>query len=218
MLMGENTKRLGGITIYGDYWDLHNLYDTIADVLKAPVFTEDDLILNAFLYDIRHAFQGQRLQHIFYKDDDLRKVEYFGVTILWPMFIFSVAYIRWGLSFIDNSKKHQADAYRLEEIAHSLLIKADPSIGLTCIDWLKSFPGFPKDYLVQFFNECTFRYLSFSDKPKKRFSNLPQILYMTSPLSEEYTAFNNQLTQTAKENGCSPHELKSFREWPNFKI
>lgn len=217
MLSGENTKNLAGLTLYGDYHDLKNLYNDVSEAMRSPVLNEDDRIINAFLYDIRHAYEGQRTLHTFHSDDDLRKVEYYGVNILWPMFMFSVAFYRWSLSFIDSSKSQQANAFRLEQIAHSLLTSADYVTGRKCIEWLQYFSGFPKNYLSQYFDECSYKYILFSDKPKTRFSNLPSILRSTFPLSEEYTQFELILNQKAKERGCSPHVLTSLDDWPEFK-
>lgn len=218
MLSGENAKKLGGLSLYGDYHDLRSLYDDVSEVMRTTVFQDDDLVLNAFLYNIRHAYEGQRTQRTFHKDDQLRKVDYFGVDILWPMFIFSVAFFRWGLAFIDSSKSQQSNAFRLEQITHSLLISADAVVGRQCIEWLRTFSGFPKGYLSQYFDECTHNYILFSDKTKTRFSNLPKILESTFPISKEYKQFEQSLNQKAKEEGCTPHELRSLGEWPEFEM
>jgi hypothetical protein len=217
LLTGRNTKRLVGIELFGDYFDLRNLYEDISVVLKAPVFVEDNKILNEFLYDIRHAYQGQRESETFHKDDELRKVSYFGVKIPWPKFILAVAYFRWGLAFIDSTKSQQSNAYRLEEITHLYLKNADPNVGEVCINWLQGFTGYPKQYLTQFFDECTYKYIYSYDKTKIRFSNLPQILYSTSILSNEYKQFQTMMEMKAKEKNCSPHELHSLESWPDFK-
>ncbi len=218
MLLVENTKRLGGIIIYGDYYDLQSVYDTISEVIKAPVFKDDHIVMNAFMYDFRHAYEGQRIEKIFFKENKSRKVKYFGVTILWPMFIFSLGLLRWGLSFIDSSKKMQSDAYRLESITYELLVKNDPIIGKKCIEWLRSFVGYPNDYLIQYFDECNYRYIFFSDTAKIRFKNLINILNSTHPLSKDYILYKNKINKLANKKCCSPHELVTLGEWPKFVI
>jgi len=40
MLTGKTTKYGAGITLYGDYWDLHNLYETIHFLANGAPFNE----------------------------------------------------------------------------------------------------------------------------------------------------------------------------------
>jgi hypothetical protein len=64
MLKVDLTENYAGVTIYGDYDDLNYLYDSIHFLIHG----EPDNIgkytmqnhLYGFLYDIRHAYQGQR--------------------------------------------------------------------------------------------------------------------------------------------------------------
>lgn len=209
---------MAGITLYGDYHDLRNLYDDISMMMRPPAFEEDDLVLTAFLYDLRHAYEGQRIHRCFESDDDLRNVKYYGVEIIWPMFLFSVGLYRWGLAFIDSNKSQQANAYRLEQVVETTLFEANPHVAEQCMEWLRNFSGYPKGYLSQYFDECAFRYVFHSEDPKKRFASLPIILRSTFPLSDEYRQFEVSLNQKAKEKGCSVQELRSLTEWPKFEM
>ena len=184
--------------------------------MKGPGFTDDHIVLNSLLHDLHHAYEGRALERTFDEGDELRKVTYFGTPILWPMFIFAVGFYRWGLGFVDSTKSQQSDAYRLEDIAHSLLVEANPATGLKCIDWLQSFAGVHKEYAMQFFDESTYRYIFFSQEAETRFANLPNILRMTFPLSLEYQAFEKNLKTKAAGKCCSLHELKSLADWPQF--
>lgn len=64
MLKVELTKNYAGVTIYGDYNDLNFLYDSINYLIHDdPISIEEYMMQNhlyAFLYDVRHAYQGQR--------------------------------------------------------------------------------------------------------------------------------------------------------------
>lgn len=64
MLKVDLTENYAGVTIYGDYNDLDVLYDSINFLIRGDSenvgrYTMQNHIYG-FLYDIRHAYQGQR--------------------------------------------------------------------------------------------------------------------------------------------------------------
>lgn len=64
MLKVELTENYGGFSIYGDYEDLNNLYDSINYLIKGEALNIGEYAMQnhvyGFLYDVRHAYQGQR--------------------------------------------------------------------------------------------------------------------------------------------------------------
>jgi len=79
VLKVDLTENYAGVTIYGDYDDLNYLYDSIYSLIHG----ESDNIGNhtmqnhlyGFLYDVRHAYQGQRGTDLVYNNlnDNTRK-------------------------------------------------------------------------------------------------------------------------------------------------
>lgn len=64
MLKVELTENYAGVTIYGDYNDLGFLYDSINYLICEDPSSSGEYIMQnhlyGFLYDLRHAYQGQR--------------------------------------------------------------------------------------------------------------------------------------------------------------
>ena len=64
MLKVELTKNYAGVTIYGDYNDLNFLYDAINYLIYKDPSSDGEYTMQnhlyGFLYDVRHAYQGQR--------------------------------------------------------------------------------------------------------------------------------------------------------------
>ena len=188
MLFGQPTKKGAGIILWGDYHDLNNLYETISKLSDSlgPEDSISDFVLG-LCYEIRHAYQGDREIKEF-GENELSKVKYYGVKLLWPYFIIQVGLIRWAASYTTTNSEQQSNLYS----------------------------GFSNDYLDQYLNEITYRYLFDETIEKKRINRLPKVLKMTWELSNEYKEFESYLIKMAKEKGCRPKELRDLKEWPEF--
>lgn len=216
MLFGEPTKKGAGIILWGDYHDLNNLYETISKLSDSlgPEDSISDFVLG-LCYEIRHAYQGDREIKEF-GENELSKVKYYGVKLLWPYFIIQVGLIRWAASYTTTDSEQQSNLYRLENIIETSLKEASISIADECLYWLKHFRGFSNDYLDQYLNEITYRFIFDETIEKKRINRLPKVLNMTWELSNEYKEFESYLIKMAKEKNCRPKELRDLKEWPEF--
>jgi len=159
MLLGEPTKKGAGIILWGDYHDLNNLYETVSKLSNSigPEGSISDFVLG-LCYDIRHAYQGDREIKEF-GIDELSKAKYYGVKVLWPYFIIQVGLLRWGAGYTSTNTEEQSNLYRLEFIIETALKEASIPIADECINWLRHFSGFTSDYLDQFLNEITYRFV-----------------------------------------------------------
>lgn len=216
MLLGHPTKKGTGFILLGDYYDLRNLYDTISEisdsiVLQGPL---SDYLLG-LNYDIRHAYENRR-ENIQLGLDEISGVKYYGIKMLWPCFIIQLGLLRWAASFIPTNNEHQSNLYRLESIVEKTLRETSPLIADDCLFWLKHFHGFKKDYLVQYLNDITYRFIFDESLHKKRINRLPMVLHMTFELSPEYKSYETLIMKIAKEKGCAPTELVNLDEWPDF--
>lgn len=216
MLFGEPTKKGAGLTLWGDYNDLNNLYETISKISDAVILegSLSDFVLG-LCYDIRHAYQNMRESKEF-GIDELDNVKYYGVKILWPYFLIQIGLIRRASGYTTTTNEDQSNLYRLEHIAETALKQASIKNAEECIYWLKHFSGLSNDYHIQFLDEITFRFIFDDTINKKRINRLPLILKMVSPLSKEYKDFHEQLLKIAKEKGCHPDALTDLKEWPEF--
>lgn len=84
------------------------------------------------------------------------------------------------------------------------------------IPWLNHFPGLTRDYITQFMEEATYKFI-FEIPPKKRLESLPGILRSFHWFSDEYRAFEKEVRGEARKQGCPPHSLRRKRDWPDFR-
>ena len=78
MLVAEATKYGAGITVYGDYWDLRELHETIHYLSESsPLKNHLSDFVIGLAYDIRHAYQKDRKEKIF-GHDEYDKLTYRG--------------------------------------------------------------------------------------------------------------------------------------------
>ena len=217
MILTIPTKYAAGVSLWGDYWDLKNLHETIHSLVESTPFNEDtkEAILG-LAYDIRHAYQRDREEREF-GFDEYDKVTYRGEKVLWSAILFQVNALRYCTAFQPTSKEQQANLYRLESCLENSLNEQDAKVGAQCIEWLNSPLPITKDYYPVYLNEVSRNYIT-GPGGKSRFKKLPRLLRSLHPLSEEYQDFASHLEAIANEKGCSPYELHDFFvEWPEFE-
>ena len=217
MLLSRPTKYGSGILLYGDYYDLRNIHETIHALLQgAPLESKfEDLILG-LAHDIRKAYEGER-EKLSLGFDPVDRVKYRGVKILWPYFLVELGLLRWSAGFHPTTREQQANLYRLEACAEIALISYDPEAGRDAIEWLARFSGLPTTYLPEFITEVNLRYASSFKAGKDRFRQLPRILRMIDPLTNEYKVFEKRLHDQAKKLNCSPLDLQFGGNFPRIK-
>lgn len=217
MLFSKPTKYGAGIILYGDYWDLRNLHSTVHELADPDLINEklSDFVLG-LAYDLRHAYQRQReiLNLAHYKD---QKVPYYGVRILWPIYLIQVGLLRCLAAFHPTKKSHQADLFRLEECTEDALESYDPIVGKWCVEWLSSFGGFPTQYNYDFIYSCSQEFVTRGKAGKARFKLLPDILRMISFDSSGYSSFTENLKSMVNQKGIKLNDSIDFEEWPEFR-
>ncbi|WP_051327171.1 DUF6904 family protein [Desulfatibacillum aliphaticivorans] len=217
MIISEPTRYGAGMYLYGDYWDLHSLHKLIHRLADGyPIEGELVDFLLSLAYEIRHAYQGDRLEESF-GFDELDQVNYRGVPLLWPVLIPQIGLLRWAAAYHPTSKKDQATLLILEHCVEDSLIEYDKSIGDCVYDLRTMFDWLNKDYYVQFVYKCAYSYLFDSKGGKARFKRLPLVLRMMHPSSNEYRIFAEHLESRATELGTSPHNLQDWSTWPDFR-
>jgi len=216
MIITTPTKYAAGITLWGDYWDLHSLYETIHELTNGTSFNEDikETVLG-LAYDVRHAYQRDKEEKKF-GHDEYDKVTYRGAKILWPIILFQLSALREFAAFQATTKEQQSNLFRLEACVEKSLNEVDRNVAAECIEWLKFPSPITNDYYCLYLSEASKKYIA-DTVSKSRFKKLPNILRSFNPMSEEYKEFTKYLNATTREKGCSPYELFDFSEEPDFK-
>jgi len=219
MLTGFPTKRGTGIAIYGDHADLRCLYITAHKLAEnhghlTPAAHEN--VLMGFAYEVRKAYEGQRLNE---------PLVVFGAEVKYPGFNF----LWTDILILSNVAHRRASQVNTDEFDHVNLLMIDRIIqeAMEAYDpvgarQLRHFIGQRIDVssplLEQISEYVTAEYLS--QKPsKKRFRSIKDMLIKFFPT---YSNDHQQLSATfavkALELNCEPQDLQLERSDTNDRI
>jgi hypothetical protein len=201
------TKNYAGVILYGDYYDLKDLYETIYHVVENFPYNSHHIFKDYALglcYDIRHAYEGQReIKELGFDERDSAK--YYGVKILLPVLLFQYKLIRWFKGFVTITNNHQANLFRLESCIENALKEIDAEIADQCMLHFTYNSGITDKYLRIFIDSLSIEYM---EKTKaKRKSSLVSMLNSMSELSPEYRDFHKMAVERAVELNCKPEKL-----------
>lgn len=218
MLRMEPTPKGAGVTLYGDFWDLNALHETIHALSgdDAPFTPHVQETVLALAYEVRHCYQGDREQ-LEFEYLGGKKVTYYGVKLTWPLLLWQVSALRWAAAFIPTTKSIQANLYMIEHCIEEALLEFDKEAGEKCVGWMRRFHGMTINFLPSYIDEVSYRYLFSGPQGKSRFKKLPWHLNSLSETSNDYHEYEEHLKSVAKEKNCSPQELHSVIEWPDIK-
>ena len=138
MLISKPTPKGTGLIILGDYNDLRYLYDTIQTLSLVKTYDSEatyernDKLLTIVPYEIRHAFQGERIVN--HKiDNGHGETTYFGFRADWITILFTINALRYNSGYEPNSNFIQGILYLLEYRVQQALYMYDP-IGANMIE------------------------------------------------------------------------------------
>jgi hypothetical protein len=121
MLSYKSLKNYAGIALFSDYLSLRRVHDIVHDVNeRSRVIRDKEGFFLGLAYDIRKAYEGQRLKEKpdgMYPEAGVR----LGVEFLWPTLLVQCRQLRDSLAFIDHTKEHQSIAYELEFVVEQAL-------------------------------------------------------------------------------------------------
>jgi len=220
MLQGEPTKNGTGISIFGDFGDLANLYEVVHEI--ANTVDESNLNLKAqcqllmnFAYEIRKAYSGQRLKEkITYGVDEI-EYQYFGFQIVWTDILIFISTLRNNAGFIQTDKFQQANLYMLEHIVEESLFDYD-TVGANKIkDFIGQRIRITDKYAFIIYQALHLKFVS-EKVGKKRFRSIPDLLgnYFCER-SKEYMELINSFQISAKQQNCDVLDLE-FNDFPDF--
>ena len=144
MLSCELTPNLSGLVILGSAETLQSFHEILHDVNeRSPIIRDKEGLLLALAYDVRKAFEGQRIIKKPAKDV-MHSGPRLGFEILWPTILVQSRMLRVALGFMDSGKRHQAFVYALEAVVEEALQKDFPGEYAQIHDrWLRLLPDHP---------------------------------------------------------------------------
>ncbi len=202
MLIGRPTPNGTGIEIFGDYWDLDSLYNTLHAITTEGTPSND--VLLGFAYDVRKANANLRETDATEFNEEL--IIYRGFKYFWFDFFVTVQFMRKCANYFPTVSSIQADTYRLEAILESSLKAFDQVLGTEIFDWLSVNLIPENEYIGLFIRDLTYRTLTALDGPE-RFKQIREEVETLSIRNPIYKAFKKDMEAQAKFNNCEPGQL-----------
>lgn len=205
----EPTRKGTGVTVWGTYDDLTNLYDAIKH-LNLWEYTHDnrgsiERIIDVFSYELRHAYQGNRkTKQITYRDGQSIKV--YGFHCTWVELLFTTSCIRRKCSYSEVSKFQHGTFLLLESEIERALYEYDPQ-GAVFIEHFINHTDVSSDKLWHHFNEILLYFLH-QPAGKKRFRDLPVMLRSGSQFSPMNSYIENSIKNTQDALRCELWEIE----------
>ena len=206
MIFSKQTKFNAGLTTYCDYIDFTSLHSSIHEIAaENNNLGEIGEYILGLAYEIRHAYQGDRLTSKMEGSPMKEPTEsvYLGFNVLWTVFLPQLAMLRDAAAYQVLNRNIQADLWRLEACAEESLLKAGADVGLECLEWLKNAPPFHANYYLEFIGDLSYSYIHLHTG-KRRFKQLPDILRQMSRYSKTYQEFAASLERFAEEKTVLP--------------
>ena len=231
MLKVELTENYAGVKISGDYNDLDNLYDSIHYFIKEEPNSLGEYIMQnhiyGFLYDVRHAYQGDREAILIdnYLQEDKRKWlglkkkditehnMYFSFNYLLPDIFLDMILIK---NFMRNIDKKVNDIYNpyINQVNYfySLVLHSLENM-LTEIKFNKIKKGFmnaftyDKLFIPQWFEIIAIDYAKMTKKQReKEFMHTMNEIYNYMDY-EDYYNMKKELEKLCEERNCNLDNL-----------
>ena len=212
MLYAAPTKKGTGLELFGHADDLENLHETIHFLCGGSegALDQHEHALSV-AYEIRKAFERQR---------DIRRSEFgeqYGTQFVWPHIVFYVSYFRQLAAYRPTNKEHLANLMRLEFCLESALIEYDAKVGAEVVSLYPMVGAVNPDFYDGYVSDITYSFLYEGGSGKMRFRRLPAMVKSMAQFSPEYRDYAAMLEREAKKHGCSPHQLRDSREWPEIE-
>lgn len=237
MLKVELTENYAGVTIYGDYNDLDFLYDSINHLIHGDPSSVGEYTMQnhlyGFLYDVRHAYQGDReaiLVDNYLQDDkrkwlEIRKKDvtehnvYFCFNYLLPDLFLDMVLIKHFIRKVDKKVNDVYNPYiNMVNYFYSLVLHSLENM-LTEIKFNKIKKGLLESvvtdsiFIPQWFEIISIDYSKMTKKQReKEFMHIMDAIYNYSDY-EDYLKMKIDIEKLCKEKNCSLDDLH-YEDYP----
>lgn len=220
MLKTFPTKRGTGISIFGLADDLQYMYNVIH--LLANSLDKGDLqlkgrhqLLMNFAYEVRKAYQGQRLKKRFIQESG-DEIIYHGFNIVWTDILIFQNVLRGQAGYMETTKRLQSVLYALEAGITDALYSYDPESAEEIIAFIENRFLVRGPYCFIIYQAV---HIEFVLQPggKRRFKKLPELLgSYFSEYHDNYIQLIGTLKNSAKQQNCEITDL-GYAEFPDIK-
>jgi hypothetical protein len=220
MLQAYPTKGGTGVSIFGDYGDLHALYwttHTITESLDENAITHKGqfkLLMN-FAYQIRKAYSGQRLKKELQFGDE-EPVMYYGFELVWTDVLIFISALRCNAGYVQTNRLDQGVLYLLEYVVEKALTDYDPVGAHHIKEFIGHRINIADRYAFHIYQALHLEMVN-GKLGKARFRKIPHLLVrFFSNSSLDYKALVASFEKSAIEQSCEPTDLE-FDNFPKIK-
>lgn len=200
MIYATPTKHGSGIEIWGDINYLRSLYDTVRKLLIGEFSANSEgqrcQIISAISYEIRHAFQGDRLMKE--EDENDFKLTYLGFRYPWISLLCSISALRYNAGYISLDKLDLANLNILEYWTVTALHAYDPKGAHVIELFVNARIDITNEYIYHLSQEIEADY-AYMKANITRFRKIPDLLLGLSGHTEYNTKLMKRMEETVQE-------------------
>lgn len=211
MLFAKPTPKGTGAEFWGDCNDLESLYDTMSKLatLSEPSessYARNEQLLSIIPYDLRHAYQEERLvDHNILNGVDTYTT-YYGFRADWITILYTISALRYNAGMVDTDQLDQSNLAQFEYWTRKALHEFDPKGAASIEQFINCRINVSTKYVYLIHQDLVYRY--FSMRPTKtRFRSIPHLL-MSMGYGEKLDAFIKHVELEAKALGCTIEDLE----------
>ena len=213
MLIANPTKKGTGIEIWGDCNDLQCLYDVISylslfnSTTNEATLERNERLLTIVPYEIRHAFQGERLINTHVDNGHDCKTLYYEFRTDWITILFTYSALRFNAAHTQTDAFIQGWLYLLEFQIKNAIYMYDELGAIAIEPLIEQGLNVSTKYVYLLHQNYVAKYLSMKSG-KKRFRSIP--LLLTDKAFEKEII--NSIDECIASENCSICEVKPSNE------
>ena len=221
MLHITPTPRGIGVKLWGTHEDLNVFYETIGKFwgeernLTLTGAENRDKLISSFSYEIRKAFEGQRLKK---KSDhpDIDEVEYFGTEISWVHFLFFLTALKFNMRYSETTKFDIATVLQIEYGLEEAMKVYDPTGARKLAGFNEGGIFEANEYIYHYMRSINMDYVMLGGG-KKAFRQLPRLLKKGVFFTDEFNAYKTFLEKEAQKHGCTVNDLEVDDDFVDYE-
>ena len=238
MLKIKLTENYTGITISGDFNDLDFLYDSVSYLIKHDNVSDGECVMQnhlyAFLYDLRHAYEGKRdailinnnlnnnsrMWFEFKKKDVTNNNVYFCFNYLLPDLLLDIILVKYFIRKINKKDNNIFNSYiNMVNYFYSVALNslrdmlAETKFNKLKKELLRSVIS-DSDFIPRWFEIINCDYINMTKiQREKKFMQIMDAIYNYDEY-EDYIKIKMECEKICKEVNCSLDDLH-YENYPN---
>ena len=210
MIFAKPTPKGTGAEFWGDCNDLESLYGTMSKLAEpsnlSNSYARNEQLLTIIPYDLRHAYQEERLIDHYILNGVDTYTTYYGFRADWITILYTISALRYNAGMTATNELDQSNLLQFENWTRKALHMFDSKGAYAIEQFINGRIDVSSKYVYLIHQELIQRY--YSMKPNKtRFRSIPQLL-ISMGYGKKLEAFINQVELEAKSLGCTIDDLE----------